>query len=91
MSLDDPDIALIKGMLERGDRQSDIAAWFGVNAGRIAEISTGQRGADVPLGRARLPPRGPYVVVPKRFVDDFRRLFTELQIRDLNKNGIDDL
>jgi hypothetical protein len=27
------DAALIKGMLRRGDRQHDIAAWFGVNGG----------------------------------------------------------
>ena len=27
--------ALVKGMLKRGDRQHDIAAWFGVNGGRV--------------------------------------------------------
>ena len=27
------DAALVKGMLARGDRQHDIAAWFGVNGG----------------------------------------------------------
>jgi hypothetical protein len=30
------DAALIKGMLSCGDRQHDIAAWFGVNGGRVA-------------------------------------------------------
>jgi hypothetical protein len=35
--------ALVKGMLKRGDRQHDIAAWFGVNGGRIAEIANGDR------------------------------------------------
>ena len=31
------DAAVVKGMLLRGDRRHDIAAWFGVS-GRIAEI-----------------------------------------------------
>jgi hypothetical protein len=43
ISLTEADAALVKGMLARGDRQHDIAAWFGVNGGRIAEISTGQK------------------------------------------------
>jgi hypothetical protein len=33
---------VIKGMLHRGDRQHDIATYFGVNAGRIAEVATGE-------------------------------------------------
>jgi hypothetical protein len=55
------DAALIKGMLARGDRQHDIAAWFGVNAGRVAEVAKGYRFSEVeaaPL--AWLPPSGPY-------------------------------
>ena len=53
--------ALIKGMLRRGDRQHDIAAWFGVNGGRIAEIAVSARFEDVQAARpADLPPRGPY-------------------------------
>jgi len=48
-------------MLRRGDRQHDIAAWFGVNGGRIAEIAVGDRFADVQEANpAELPPRGPY-------------------------------
>jgi hypothetical protein len=55
------DAALAKGMLKRGDRQHDIAAWFGVNGGRIAEIATGARFADVPAADCEdLPPPGPY-------------------------------
>lgn len=60
--LDEDDAAIVKGMLARGDRQHDIAAWFGVNGGRIAEISTGAkfekvRAADL----GELPPPGPYL------------------------------
>jgi hypothetical protein len=35
IALNGADAAIIKGMLARGDRQHDIAAWFGVNAGRV--------------------------------------------------------
>jgi hypothetical protein len=63
MSLNDSEIALIKGMLNRGDRQSDIAAYFGCNAGRIAEINTGHRASNVKAARDKqLPPPGPYQV-----------------------------
>jgi hypothetical protein len=62
ISLDEDDAAIVKGMLARGDRQHDIAAWFGVNGGRIAEIATGQRfGVVKPAGGNRLPPPGPYL------------------------------
>lgn len=54
------DAAIIKGMLARGDRQHDIASWFGVNAGRIAEIATGYRFGDVEAAQGELPPPGPY-------------------------------
>jgi hypothetical protein len=59
--------ALIKGMLLRGDRQSDIAACFLVNSGRIAEIHKG-KGAlgqtykhTEPAPADTLPPAGPYL------------------------------
>ena len=60
--LDKDDAAIVKGMLARGDRQHDIAAWFGVNGGRIGEISTGAKFAAVePANPAELPPPGPYL------------------------------
>jgi len=53
------DAAIVKGMLERGDRQSAIAAYFGgINQGRVAEISTGQKFKEVPPALPdRLPPK----------------------------------
>ncbi len=53
----------INGMLLRGDRQHDIAAYFGVNAGRIAEVATGESAwaAAEPVDQSKLPPPGPYV------------------------------
>jgi len=48
-------------MLARGDRQSDIAAYFKVNSGRICEINTGQRFVRVqPAAPDQIPPPGPY-------------------------------
>ena len=55
------DVAIVKGMLHRGDRQHDIASWFGVNGGRIAEISTRAKFSDVLMQTDRLPPVGPYL------------------------------
>jgi len=61
LTLSNADAAIVKGMLIRGDRQHDIAAWFGVNAGRIAEISTGARFSWVKAAPTEaLPPPGPY-------------------------------
>lgn len=63
MPLDRKDVALIKGMLLRKDRQSDITAFFGgdVNSGRIAEINTGQTWPEVAAAPPEsLPPPGPY-------------------------------
>ena len=62
ISLSAADAALVKGMVERGDRQHDIAAWFGVNGGRIADIATGKKFAEVnPAPTRELPPPGPYI------------------------------
>lgn len=56
------DAALIRGMIARGDRHHDVAAFFGLNQGRIAEINSGSRFPDVPAASpAELPPRGPYL------------------------------
>jgi hypothetical protein len=62
ISLDEQDAAIVKGMLARGDRQHDIAAWFGVNGGRIAEISTGAKFRSIATAPvSELPPPGPYL------------------------------
>jgi hypothetical protein len=62
ISLRAEDARIIKGMLGRGDRQHDIAAYFGVNGGRIAEISKGKVFASVrPAAPETLPGRGPYL------------------------------
>lgn len=76
VKLNEADAAIVKGMLKRGDRQHDIAAWFGVNGGRIAEIATGHAFHWVQSANAdELPPEGPYpsgriAVEAQRALDD---------------------
>jgi hypothetical protein len=54
------DTCIVKGMLARGDRQHDIASYFGVNGGRIAEIANGTNAYPnaQPAPEADLPPPG---------------------------------
>lgn len=61
--LTEADAAVAKAMLARGDRQHDIAAWFGVNGGRIAELANAKQFWWVPPAPVddRLPPPGPYL------------------------------
>lgn len=62
ITLNEKDAALVKGMLARGDRQHDIAAWFGVNGGRIGEIASGRKFPSIPAAPlVALPPSGPYL------------------------------
>lgn len=59
--LTEHDASVIKGMILRGDHSQDIAAWFGVNQGRIAEIKKGDRFPGIaPIPTGELPPSGPY-------------------------------
>lgn len=60
-------IAQVKGMLARGDKQHDIAAHFAVNSGRIAEIATGKVGNGISPASARALPTMPPVTATRRF------------------------
>ena len=51
--------AIVLGMVARGDRDHDIAAWFGVNQGRIAEVKAGEFGDLAKAPPSELPPKGP--------------------------------
>jgi hypothetical protein len=62
--LDSADAAYVKGMINRHDRQHDIAAYFAVNGGRIGETSTGANfSAVAPASQVSLPPAAPYLVL----------------------------
>lgn len=45
--LNPKDVITIKKRLKRGDHQHDIAADYALNQGRISEINTGKRFADI--------------------------------------------
>jgi hypothetical protein len=54
------DAPIILGMVARDDRDHDIAAWFGVNQGRIAEVKDGSKfGMPAVAHTSTLPPSGP--------------------------------
>lgn len=56
-------IAQVKGYLAQGYKQHDIAAYFGVNSGRITEVSTGKVGKEVKAAPADSLPK----IKPQRF------------------------
>jgi hypothetical protein len=59
MTLSKKDAGTIMGMLARGDKNQDIAAWFGENPARIVEVENGQAFGIVPAAPAAdLPPKG---------------------------------
>lgn len=58
MALTNNDARIVLGMLARGDKNHDIAAWFGENPARIAEVKDGEFGHPQPAPAADLPPRG---------------------------------
>jgi hypothetical protein len=41
--LDEHQVGIIKGLLARGEKQQDIAAFFSCNSGRVAEVNTGKK------------------------------------------------
>src|SRR5579884_334193 len=57
-SLTNRDASIVLGMVARGDRDHDIAAWFGVNQGRIAEVKDGKFGSISAAPAHELPPKG---------------------------------
>lgn len=54
------------GMAARGDPEHDIAAFFGVNQGRIAEIKRGSYGSIAAAPADQLPPKGSFGLKGKR-------------------------
>lgn len=52
------DVPVILAMCARGDRKHDIAAWFGLNQGRIAEVENGDYGTPPTASDEELPPSG---------------------------------
>ena len=59
ITLTNRDASIVLGMVGRNDRDHDIAAWFGVNQGRIAEVKAGSHGSITAAPAQALPPKGP--------------------------------
>jgi hypothetical protein len=72
-------------MLARGDRQHDIAAWFGVNGGRIGEIARGHTFPNVEPSSDDLPPPGPYLSGRENVVVLQALEMAKLALRDAEK------
>lgn len=58
MALTNRDVQIIMGMIARGDKQHDIAAWFGENQARIVEAEQGSHGQQPAAPQSELPPKG---------------------------------
>jgi len=65
-SLTKADARIVLGMQARGDRDHDIAAWFGVNQGRVAEAKDGKFGTLEAAPKDELPPKGPPGIKSRR-------------------------
>lgn len=58
MSLTTHEASIAIGMVARGDDQHDVAAWFGINQGRIADALKGLYGTTEAAPKDELPPKG---------------------------------
>lgn len=77
-SLTKADVPIIRGMQNRGDRDHDIAAWFGVNQGRIAEAKDGKHGTSIPAPSHELPPKGPPGIKGRRLREVVEKVLEHL-------------
>lgn len=76
------DARIVLGMQARGDRDHDIASWFGVNQGRVAEVKEGKFGT-LEAVKDQLPPKGPPGIKGRRL-----RLSLEKAINSLGAGDV---
>lgn len=58
MALTNEQASIILGMVARGDKRHDIAAWYGENQARVAEVEDGKYGQLQAASAEKLPPKG---------------------------------
>ncbi|WP_064842459.1 hypothetical protein [Rhizobium phaseoli] len=58
MAFSNKEASIVLGMVARGDKRHDIAAWYGENQARVAEVEQGQYGNLAAAPSDELPPRG---------------------------------
>lgn len=85
--LNKADIPFVLGMQKRGDRDHDIAAWFGVNQGRVAEAKDGRYAHITPAPATSLPPKGPPGLKGRDLRDAVQRAITLLQNDSIGSIG----
>jgi len=85
MSLTTQDAKVILGMLARGDKVHDIAAWFGENSARVIEVQNGSYGTLEMAPTDQLPPKGPAGVKGRRL-----KAFVEKALSSLREGKKDD-
>jgi hypothetical protein len=80
------DAPIVMGMVARGDRDHDIAAWFGVNQGRIAEVKDGTKFGTVATAPAtQLPQKGAPGIKGRRLREDSQQALDALNAGDMKK------
>lgn len=77
------DAAIVLAMQARGDRDHDIAAWFGVNQGRIAEVKDGKFGSVALAAANSLPPKGAPGVKGRALKDSVEKALAKLTNGDI--------
>lgn len=58
MAFSNKEASIVLGMVQRGDKRHDIAAWYGENQARVAEVEQGQYGNLTAAPIDELPPKG---------------------------------
>lgn len=84
-SLTEADIPTVLGMVARDDRAHDIAAWFGVNQGRIAEAQAGKWGLPPAASPESLPPKGAPGVKGRRLFEAVAKAIKHFEEKGLDR------
>lgn len=85
MALTNKDARIVLGMVERGDKRHDIAAWFGENQARIAEVEAGDFGSISAASPSELPPKGAPGVKGRRLLASVKKAVANLEDGDAEK------
>lgn len=72
-------------MLARGDKQHDVAAWFGENQARIVEASKGAFGTTEAAPASELPPKGSPGLKGRRLFAFTQKAIAALEAGDSDK------
>ena len=86
------DVPVILGMINRGDRKHDVAAWFGLNQGRVKEIEDGKHGIPSLAPANTLLPSGspgPKAQALRELLDEISGLVKARKTQEITKKITD--